>query len=73
MTFGDSSTWLTFAAVVAAMIGGIFIGDALGREWRAMIDDDLGPPKRPDQPPRDGPAPYGDVIEVPHDARGPRR
>lgn len=72
MTFGDPSVWLVFAGVIAAMIGGIFVGDALGREWRAMIDDDPGSPKRPDEPPRDGPAPYGDVIEIPHDARSNR-
>jgi hypothetical protein len=40
MTLGDPPTWLVFAGVIAAMVGGIFIGDALSREWRAMIDDD---------------------------------
>lgn len=69
---GDPPTWLIFAGVIAALIVGVFLGDALGREVRAMLGNDRST-NRSDEPSRDEPAPFGDVWEVPHDVRSTKR
>jgi hypothetical protein len=55
----DPQTWLVFAAVVAACGAGAIAGAMLGDEVREFF----AIPDEPDQ------SAWGDVPEVPHDAR----
>lgn len=70
---GDPPTWLIFGGVIAALLGGVFVGDALGREVRIMVEDERRrrASKLSDELSGDRPAALqGDVIELPHEARG---